>query len=260
MLRGCASLTDVDLSALTVSNVTNMSYMFYECSGLKTVSLESWVLKSTNNSVDATSMFQDCRVLRTIYVGKDWVQSRIRGNSNMFQGCVAIKGADGTTYQNTVTNPLPGATNYAHVGNVSNVKGYLSAKHWVTGSVWWSLDGDGDLLLQPITGLNGEMDSFGASNTSTPPWENCKANVKTFHVLEGTQVGVVKGGSLANFFADCVNLTDVNLDGFDTSKNINLYRFFENCTSLTSIDLSNFATDAATSMYHMSTAARTSPT
>ena len=52
-------------------------------------------------------------------------------------------------------------------------------------------------------------------------------------------------------FYNCINITEINLSNFDTSKVIKMNRMFYNCTSLTSLDLSNFNTSKVTTMQTM---------
>ena len=58
MFLYCSGLTTLDVSAFNTSNVTNMSWMFYACSGLTTIyASEKFV---TMNVSYSGSMFSDC--------------------------------------------------------------------------------------------------------------------------------------------------------------------------------------------------------
>ena len=52
----------------------------------------------------------------------------------------------------------------------------------------------------------------------------------------------------AKMFANCINITEINLSNFGTSQVKNMYGMFANCSSLTSLDLSNFDTSQVTYM------------
>ena len=232
MFRGCTGFTEMDMSSFNVTYADQMSGLFSGCSNITTIDLSGWTLNVTNK-VTVDEMFYNCKALNTIYISSSWQQGRLKDSSSMFTGCTNIKGASGFTYANTVTSPAPGSSAYAMVA----AKGYMSAKNFVTGGVYWNLDGRGDLRLTPVNGFSGEIATFGSSTSSTPPWESCKANIRTFSITQGTTVGVGKGGTLCNMFSNCPLLTNCDLVGFDTSKAINMYSMFKNCTALQRLTL-----------------------
>ncbi len=57
--------------------------------------------------------------------------------------------------------------------------------------------------------------------------------------------------STINMFRDCVNLTELDLNGFDTSNVIQMTNMFYNCSSLTELDLSSFNTSNVIDMKYM---------
>ena len=77
MFKGCSNLTTLDLSNFNTLNVTNMREMFYNCSSLK-----------------------------TIYVSNNFVTYRVTigDSNNMFSGCSALEGGNGTKYNENHTN------------------------------------------------------------------------------------------------------------------------------------------------------------
>ena len=57
--------------------------------------------------------------------------------------------------------------------------------------------------------------------------------------------------NMNNMFANCSNLTSIDLSGFDSSNVTNMYDLFAVCPNLTSINLSNFNTSKVKDMSYM---------
>ncbi len=123
MFNGCSGLTSLDVTGFDTSKATSMSYMFAGCSGLTSLNLlgfdtskvtsfaymfsgdtglTSLDLSAFNsaNVTSMTSMFAGCDQLATVYVSDLWVTTKVTANNskNMFDGCVALVGGNGTSY------------------------------------------------------------------------------------------------------------------------------------------------------------------
>ena len=106
----------LDLSTWDVSNVTNMSYMFYGCTLLKEVNLSTW---NTSHVTTMMAMFEDCKSLKSldltnfdtsgVYNMKfmfsrckslvnlnisNWNTSKVEDMISMFNGCKSLKELD----------------------------------------------------------------------------------------------------------------------------------------------------------------------
>ena len=103
LFYNCSSLTSIDLSSFDTHNVTDMSSMFMECSSLTTLNLSAF---DTHKVTKMIQMFKRCNNLTTIFVGDYWDASQVTTNlylngqpvENMFIECTAIKGGNGTIY------------------------------------------------------------------------------------------------------------------------------------------------------------------
>ena len=56
---------------------------------------------------------------------------------------------------------------------------------------------------------------------------------------------------MKNAFSNCIQLTSINLEYFDTSSSVDMQSMFYGCNSLSSLDLSSFDTSMVTSMKSM---------
>ena len=154
MFEGCTSLTSINNSKITrakasglansglqkaptafnvsnfnTANVTNMSYMFADCSSLTILDLTNF---NTEKVTDVRSMFKGCSSLTTIYCNDAWTCSN---TADMFKDCVKLKGA--TEYaagniDNTMVNPDTGyftkkdATDIVQTGHTATVRAIYS--------------------------------------------------------------------------------------------------------------------------------------
>ena len=257
----CYELKSVNMDAFTVNQVSTMLGMFRECRSIEKIDLYNWTIRSRSGSsyVDVREMFYMCWSLTTIYVGSGWNISYIgTASSNqgynyvsdMFAGCTNLAGAYAISNPTTATymyNSNPGNRaygNYAQLGTT----GYLSPKMLTNSSVYWSLDGTGELILEPAIGTYGELAS--CTSQTGQPWNSYIANIKAFSVQNGT-VGVVRNGGIAGMFNGMNRLESVNLSGFDTVNATSMAYMFNGCSSLKELDVADLVTSNVTNMAYM---------
>ena len=98
--------SDFSLWTSDASSVTNMSYMFADCSGFPGLGCSSW---NPVKLVNANGMFQRCAVLNINFGG--WNTATLQYATKMFDGCTAFQGA-GLSLWNTA--------NLLNAGNMFN--------------------------------------------------------------------------------------------------------------------------------------------
>ena len=89
MFSGCSGLTSLDLTPLDAKNVTDMSGMFYGCSGLKSLSL----MLNTQSVANMGAMFRDCSSLTILDLSPLDTQN-VTDMGLMFCGCSGLKNLD----------------------------------------------------------------------------------------------------------------------------------------------------------------------
>ncbi|MBR5947722.1 MAG: BspA family leucine-rich repeat surface protein [Clostridia bacterium] len=159
---------------------------------------------------------------------------------------------------------------------VEPAKGTGPRNGTIDGCVYWWLENNGTLkirLLNSVTADDGRIgfgyqtDSANNNNNETGninkkterinsedwPWHGRRDEITSVVFLEnsnGLKVGFHlwsnsgSGRSENRMFADCPNLTSVDLSGLDTANAGALASMFRNCTSLTEVNLGNFTTDS----------------
>lgn len=86
MFEGCSNLTSLDLSKLDTSNVTDMSVMFHGCSGLTSLNLKGLNTASVTNMA---SIFDECRSIKELDLSA-FDTSKATDISGMFFGCSSL--------------------------------------------------------------------------------------------------------------------------------------------------------------------------
>ena len=102
MFNNCSGLTgELDLSEWDVSSVTNMNSMFYLCSELTNIDVSTWDVSSVTNMND---MFYKCSALANIDVST-WDVSSVTNMNSMFYRCSGFTNIDVSTWDvSSVTN------------------------------------------------------------------------------------------------------------------------------------------------------------
>lgn len=112
-----------DISNWNTSRVTRMDSMFRDA-GINAIALLDLSGWNTSNVTVMDYMFNNCAKLKTIYVSELWNTNKVTSSdsSNMFTGCTALIGGNGTAYNSSYTDKT-----YARIDTAST-PGYLSAK------------------------------------------------------------------------------------------------------------------------------------
>ena len=118
----------------------------------------------------------------------------------------------------------------------------------IQGTVKWSVDDEGLMLLEPVNGYEGTLENTGEKKLfysdekadSFPPIKKIEA-IGKIYLPENS----------SHAFCGFTDLTSLNLSHFDMSNVKNMDYMFSGCFSLTSLDVSNFDTSKVTDMNHM---------
>ena len=90
MFRNCSSLTSIDLKNFNTSKVTNMSYMFYECSSLINLDLSGF---NTSSVTTMNDMFMLCESLMSLDLN-GFNTSKVTNMKSMFYECSSLISLD----------------------------------------------------------------------------------------------------------------------------------------------------------------------
>lgn len=260
MFRGCSSLSEVNVSGFTMEAITNMRYMFDGCGKLTELQLSSFNIET--RSPWMSYMFRNCALLESVFVSDRWTATY--SSTGMFEGCTAIEGEDGTTYDATaITNKrahygaggylrkgtqkpsfLP--TNYAVYCDDTKTLYFTNSRQFlVKGSVFVP---DGETYGYVVTELKSSTDG---NVTDNPQWTSTVKNKVLAAVFESSYSSL-QPTSLRRCFEGCKYLASVDgLDNLNTENVTDMQYMFAQCAALSMLDLSGFSTSQVTDMQSM---------
>lgn len=126
LFQNCSALTNLNLSNLDTSNVTNMYNMFYNCSSLTNLDLSNL---DTSNVIDMTSMFYSCSSLTNLNLS-NLDTSNVNSMSYMFRNCSALRTLDLSNFN------MSGVTNTMYMFyDCSNLEHIYVGYNWDTSAV-----------------------------------------------------------------------------------------------------------------------------
>jgi len=210
MFYGCSGLTSLDLSSFDTSSVTKMGFMFYGCSSLTFLDLRSF---DTSSVTDMGFMFLGCSDLTSLDLSS-FDTSSVTEMDAMFYDCSSLVSLDLSSF-----NTCSVTTLFNMFGGCSGLTS-LDLSSFNTSSVTEMTD-----MFYGCSGLTSlDLSSFDTSNV--------------------TDMGAM--------FSGCRSLTTLDLSSFDTSKVTEMFDMFWCCSGLTTIYCGyNWNTDKVTLSYYM---------
>ncbi|MGM9804650.1 MAG: BspA family leucine-rich repeat surface protein [Muribaculaceae bacterium] len=206
MFWNCNSLTSLNLSNFKTDNVTNMLGMFYYCTSLTSLDLSSF---NTENVTIMDGMFHHCISLKSLNVSS-FNTEKVTDIHNMFLYCQSLTSLDVTNF------------NTSNATNMSYMFSYCT-----------------NLTSLDLSSFNTEK----VTDMSYMFWGS-----KSLSSLDLSSFNTEKVTDMSCMFDGCSALTELDLSNFNTEKVTDMSCMFYNCNSLTSLDVTGFITDNVTDM------------
>ena len=216
--------TELDVSKLDTSNVTDMAQMFYKCNKLTSIDVSNW---DTSNVTNMNNMFYDCYNLKTLDLS-NWDTNNVTDMNNMFSNCNKLTSIDASNW------------NTSNVTNMQNMFYYCNSLHTLR------LDNCDNATISKII-----------NSTGFPT--NAISGVTRIIYCEEAHAAGLKSPTNWRFsfeseekpykFTDNADITEVTGDTVTiTSEHTDLSYMFSNCVNLMSVDASNWDTSCVTNM------------
>lgn len=251
MFCDCSSLKSLDLTNFNTENVTDMYYMFHNCTSLESLDLTNF---NTAKVTNMKGMFSSCYALKTIYASDKFVTDQVTESTCMFSDCLNLKDYSSSKEDHTYANCGP-------IGYFTYGRGYAMFDD-ATGTLTFSYKGfkpEGAYELNE-GGNNPEWISknsyvkkvvFDASFAKARP-TSCYYWFRGCDMLtqiEGIEhLNTEEVTDMSWMFMDCRGLTSLDVSHFNTQKVTNMEHMFNRCSGLTSLDVSSFNTENVTNM------------
>lgn len=190
MFRECSSLTSLDLSGFNTGKVTDMSDMFYGCSSLTSLNLGGF---NTASVTTMYRMFEGCSSLTNLNVSS-FNTGNVRTMNGMFRDCSSLTGLDLSNF---------------NTANVTDMYGVF-------------------VRCSSLTSL--DLSSFNTANVTDMGclFRNCSSlsdiDLSSFNTANVT--------AMPEMFYDCPSLTSLDLSSFSIENLSNMSGMFWGCQKL----------------------------
>ncbi|EAF3530722.1 BspA family leucine-rich repeat surface protein [Listeria monocytogenes] len=226
MFAYATKLTELDVSGLDTSAVTNMYNMFYRCIALEELDVSNF---DTSSVTTMASMFQNCYALEKLDVS-NFDTSSVTNMLAMFQNCNSLEELDVSNFDTS------SATDMAYMFAVCNSLEALDVSNFDTSSVtrMWA-------MFAACTSLK-EIDVSNFDTSSVTNMQAMFENCTSLGELDLSNFDTSSVTAMAYMFQNCPSLEELDLSNFDTSSVTTMASMFKDCTALKSLYLDNFTT------------------
>ncbi|HAO6513000.1 TPA: BspA family leucine-rich repeat surface protein [Listeria monocytogenes] len=235
MFLGCSKLTELDVSGLDTSAVTNMNNMFNYCSALEELDVSHF---DTSSVTTMYGMFWQCGLLEKLDVS-NFDTSSVTNMNNMFADCKSLEILDVSNWDTS------SVTSVDSMFRLNNSLKAIDVSHFDTSSVT-----NMNSMFAACTSLKAiDVSHFDTSSVTT--MYGTFAGCNSFEELDVSHFDTSSVTTMYSLFAECNSLGELDVSHFDTSSVTTMAYMFQNCTSLEELDLSNFDTSSVTTMAYM---------
>lgn len=197
MFRGCASLTELDLSGSNAEKVKNMGSMFYGCVALSNLNLSGF---KTGSLTDMRYLFSSCQSLESLDLS-GFNTENVTSMESMFSQCSSLRSLDLSSFNTSKVIDMD--LMFYKCTNLESID--LS-----------SFDTENLQQMDHMLNSCRKLEMLDLSSFATPnmtsmhcAFQYCK-NLKTIYVTSAFTTDKVTEGRFA--FAGCVNLPNYNPD------------------------------------------------
>ena len=227
--------TITGLEYLNTENVTDMSYMFDNCSSLTSLDVTHF---NTANVSDMSSMFSGCTNLTSLDVTK-FNTANVTDMSRMFYNCQTLPSLDVTKFNTANVSEMSGMFYNCSKLTSLDVTNFNTEKVTNMTSMFYK--------CQTLSSL--DVSKFNTVNVTN--MGNMFSGCTNLTSLDLSKFNTVNVTNMGSMFSGCTNLTSLDLTNFNTEKVTYMNSMFSGCDALTSLDVTNFNTANVTNMSFM---------
>ena len=259
MFSDCSALTSLDLSNFNTAKVRDMSYMFYRCSALSSLDLSNF---NTAIVSDMSLMFGSCSTLSSLDLSNFYTKE-VRDMSYMFSRCSALttiyasdkfvtsKVQSGKSMFSACKNLKGTILNYKD-SKTEHTYANCGTNGYFTPVFEYAEFNEGTGTLTFRRGLSKPKGAYALNLEASEPgwWSTHRYEIKK--VVFEASFANARPTSCYYWFCNCSELTDIEgIENLNTENVTNMRGMFFNCPNLSSLDLTNFSTGNVTDMNSM---------
>lgn len=235
MFHDCSSLEYVDVFGFDTSQVERMNAMFHGCAALQGINVAGF---DTSKVISMTSMFNGCSALVVLDVGR-FKTDKVQSFDFMFNDCSSLRRLDvsgfRTPHVESFKSMFCGCSSLREL----DVSGFDTSSATDMG---WMFYGCGGLEALDVSGFR------------TPHVESFKSmfnGCSSLRKLDVSGFDTSRVTNMRHMFFNDGSLRQLDVSRFDTRRVEDFTCMFAGCSSLRSLDVSGFDTSSASDMSWM---------
>ena len=245
MFENCKA-TNLRVSKFNTSNVTNMQYMFSDCTNLTSLDLSSF---DTHNVTNMAGMFNNCSITSLNLSNFD--TSKVTTMVNMFLNCKATN-IDVSSFDTSNVTTMQNMFNTCRATSLDlssfNTSNVTTMREMFNNCSATTLDLS-NFNTSKVTNMYrmfgwckaSEIDvsNFDISNV-TYPMEGMFRECVNLVKLDASSFTKSKTNSVELMFGRCSSIEEIDLSNFEVNEGVNINQMFYNCPSLEKLDIRKF--------------------
>ena len=262
MFNNCTGLTSLNLSSFNTAEVTKMNNMFKDCSSLTSLDLSNF---DTSNVTNMSYMFYNCRELTSLNLS-GFNTANVTNMSYMFSDCPNLRSLTLSSFFNTanvtdMSSMFRGCSSLTsldlskfNTDKVENMSSMFNGCSDLENLTLSSFNTDNVTDMSAMFGSCQKLTSLDLSKFNTANVTNMN---NMFYGCGGLTALGLSSFNTANvtdmscMFCWCSRLTSLDLSSFNTAKVEYMSYMFNGCSGLNSLNLSSFKTANVTNMNYM---------
>ncbi len=235
MFHDCSSLEYVDVFGFDTSQVERMNAMFHGCAALQGINVGGF---DTSKVISMTSMFNGCSALVVLDVGR-FKTDKVQSFDFMFNDCSSLRRLDVSGFRTPHVESFKSMFCRCSSLRELDVSGFDTSSATDMG---WMFYGCGGLEALDVSGFR------------TPHVESFKSmfnGCSSLRKLDVSGFDTSRVTNMRHMFFNDGNLRQLDVSRFDTRRVEDFTCMFAGCSSLRSLDVSGFDTSSASDMSWM---------
>lgn len=261
MFHDCSSLEYVDVFGFDTSQVERMNAMFHGCAALQGINVGGF---DTSKVISMTSMFNGCSALVVLDVGR-FKTDKVQSFDFMFNDCSSLRRLDvsgfRTPHVESFKSMFCGCSSLRELdvsgfdtSRAASFNGMFADCHALAFLDVSRFDTSRVTNMRHMFFNDGNLRQLDVSRFDTRRVEDftCMfAGCSSLRSLDVSGFDTSSATGMAWMFAGCSALAKLDVSGFDTSSATRLNHMFYGCSALAALDVSGFDTSSVTDMGYM---------
>ena len=228
LFSDCSSLESIKLpNSLTMKSVSDMSGVFSGCSSLKSIDISRF---DTSRVTNMRFLFSDCSALTSIAFPASFKTSLVENMYGMFSGCASLKSIDLSMFDTSRVTSVAGMFEKCSSLDSLDLSKFDTSK--VT---------DMECMFNGCSSLKSIQFPVAFTTSWVTDMGNMLQDCSSLESIDLSKFDTSKVTSMDYMFSGCSSLTSIAFPAsFKTSLVENMYGMFSGCASLEALDLSRF--------------------